>query len=112
MDHATGNRSCGFNVPVPVSQGSSNGCKSLPEDIAMFCGGAPGPKQEMQCLEQNKDYLSPQCKMHIVQVLKAVKEALPDCRFPMENRSDSQKETCTWEGPHNATMRWSLRRTM
>jgi hypothetical protein len=48
-------------------------------DIARFCSGAQGPKQEIQCLKENKAQLSPPCKMHIVQVLKAVKEAHQDC---------------------------------
>ena len=37
----------------------------------MFCGGAQGLKQEMQCLKENKERLSPQCKMHILTVLRA-----------------------------------------
>ncbi len=48
-------------------------------DVAKFCSGAPGPKQEMQCLKEHKAQLSRACKMHIVQVLKAVKEAHHDC---------------------------------
>jgi hypothetical protein len=48
-------------------------------DIAMFCAGAQGPKQELQCLKENRERLSPQCKMHIVQVLRAAREAHQDC---------------------------------
>jgi len=48
-------------------------------DVARFCRDAQGPKQEMECLKQNKERLSPQCKMHIVKVLRAVKEAHQDC---------------------------------
>jgi hypothetical protein len=48
-------------------------------DIARYCRGAQGPKQEMECLKEHKEQLSPKCKMHIVKVLRAVKEAHQDC---------------------------------
>jgi len=48
-------------------------------DIARYCQGAEGPKQEMECLKMNKERLSPPCKRHIVQVLRAVIEAHQDC---------------------------------
>jgi hypothetical protein len=48
-------------------------------DIARFCKGTTGPKKEIACLKKHKEQLSPQCKMHIVQVLEAVVEAHQDC---------------------------------
>jgi hypothetical protein len=48
-------------------------------DVAFFCQGAEGPKQVLGCLRQNFEQLSPQCKVHIVQVAEAVKEAHQDC---------------------------------
>ncbi|MGO9017632.1 MAG: cysteine rich repeat-containing protein [Syntrophobacteraceae bacterium] len=48
-------------------------------DIARYCRGVQGPKQEMECLKEHKEQLSRKCKMHIVQVLRAVKEAHQDC---------------------------------
>jgi hypothetical protein len=48
-------------------------------DVASFCQGAEGPKQVLECLKQNRDELSPQCKMHIMEVLEAVKETHQDC---------------------------------
>ena len=44
-------------------------------DIAKYCKDAQGPKQEMECLKMHRKQLSPQCKKHIVQMLKAAKEA-------------------------------------
>jgi hypothetical protein len=55
---------------------AAGACKA---DIAKYCGGAQGPKQELQCLKENKERLSPQCKMHIMQVLRAVRGAHQDC---------------------------------
>jgi hypothetical protein len=48
-------------------------------DVAFFCQGAEGPKQVLGCLKQNFQQLSPQCKMHIVELAEAVKEAHQDC---------------------------------
>jgi len=44
-------------------------------DIAKYCQGAQGPKQEMECLKAHRKQLSPQCKKHILQVLKEKKQS-------------------------------------
>ncbi|MGA2225242.1 MAG: hypothetical protein ABSH41_12465 [Syntrophobacteraceae bacterium] len=44
-------------------------------DIEKYCSVAKGPRQELQCLKQNKEWLSPQCKLHVVKALKAAKDA-------------------------------------
>ncbi len=62
---------------LTASSASAAGeCKG---DLARFCQGAQGPKQELECLKMNREQLSPQCKMHIVTVLKAVKNVHEDC---------------------------------
>lgn len=48
-------------------------------DIAKYCKGAKGSKQEVECLKEHKEQLSPRCKMHIVQVLQAAKETHQGC---------------------------------
>ena len=48
-------------------------------DVAYFCQGTEDVKQVIQCLKQNKDQLSLQCKTNISAVLEAVKEAHQDC---------------------------------
>ncbi|MGA2223448.1 MAG: cysteine rich repeat-containing protein [Syntrophobacteraceae bacterium] len=55
---------------------AAGACKG---DIARYCRGAQGPKQEMECLKEHKEQLSPKCKMHVVQVLRAAKEVHQDC---------------------------------
>jgi hypothetical protein len=62
-----------------LSQSPAFAAGACQRDIAKYCSGAQGQKQEMQCLKENKERLSPQCKRHIVQVMKAVKEAHQDC---------------------------------
>lgn len=44
-------------------------------DIAQYCAGAHGPKQELACLKEHKTELSPQCKLHVVRALKAARDA-------------------------------------
>jgi uncharacterized protein YjhX (UPF0386 family) len=44
-------------------------------DMAKYCSNAKGPKEELQCLKQNKEWLSPQCKLHVVRALKTAKDA-------------------------------------
>ncbi len=65
--------------PGMLSQSLALAAGACREDIARFCAGAQGSKQEMACLKEHKAVLAPQCKIHIVQVLKAVKEAHQDC---------------------------------
>lgn len=44
-------------------------------DVARFCQGAQGPKQELACLKAHKKQLSPECKVHVAKMLKSAKEA-------------------------------------
>lgn len=49
-------------------------------DIAQFCGNVqPGEGRIAKCLKQNEAQLSPGCKMHLVQVKEALKEAHQAC---------------------------------
>lgn len=57
---------------LPQSLVAAGPCQG---DMAKYCSNAKGPKQELQCLKQNKEWLSPQCKLHVVKALKAAKDA-------------------------------------
>ena len=49
-------------------------------DLAKFCGNIkPGEGRRAACLKQNEAQLSPACKVHLVQVGEAVKEAHEAC---------------------------------
>jgi hypothetical protein len=58
-----------------LSQSLAFAAKPCQGDIARLCGGAHGPKQEMKCLKENKEQLSPKCKLHVAKSLKAAKDA-------------------------------------
>jgi len=49
-------------------------------DVAKFCGNVQqGEGRIAKCLKQNEAQLSPGCKMHLVQVKEALKEAHQAC---------------------------------
>ena len=58
-----------------VSQSAVFAAGECKADVARLCPGAEGPKQELACLKEHKQQLSPQCKKHVLRMLKAAKEA-------------------------------------
>lgn len=58
-----------------VSQNLAFAAGECQGDIAKFCQGVQGPKQQIQCLKAHRKQLSPQCKKHILQMAKEKKQS-------------------------------------
>jgi len=67
-------------MTLVVTSGASAQEKPCAGDIARFCGNVQqGEGRIATCLKQNEAQLSPMCKMHLVQVKEALKEAHQAC---------------------------------
>jgi chorismate synthase len=62
-----------LQVPVFAQQAA---CQ---EDLARFCQGVQGRKQQMACLRQNREQLSPACKQHLVEAMRTAKQMHQAC---------------------------------
>ena len=61
-----------IGLAAPANAFAAGECKG---DVEKYCQGAQGPKQELACLKEHKKQLSPECKAHVLRMVKAAREA-------------------------------------
>jgi hypothetical protein len=72
--------SLAFALILVMGSGTFAQEKPCAGDVAKFCGNVkPGEGRIAGCLRQNEAQLSPACKVHLVQVKEALKEAHQAC---------------------------------